>query len=362
MKRILLALVILFTALPAHAENAREEAKIGESYDKMIRQMFGVVESEKLQKYVNEIGNKLLVNIDDPEFRFHFTVLDDSMINAFAVPGGYVYVTRGMLAYVDNEAELAGVMGHEVGHVIGHHSYKQMQKSLGDSLLIFAGLGASIATGQGATNTVAWVAAAQTLSQLNRLGYGRDLELQADEFGLLYSYDAGYDPRQMIKLFRTLQFKERVSGQEYHGFSATHPDTIERIGKLGEKGDIISNRGEKALVVKRQEYLDAIEGIPFGKGDRASGVPPPYTISLYTPKKGDTFRAIARDVAKDESLAFDIAIMNNMRENDTPPEGYRLKVPVTRKQLSETERPMPHPEIPEDAPEKAPGKGREKRK
>lgn len=353
MKRILLTLLILFTAIPVRAQNAREEAKIGESYDKMIRQMFGVVENEKLQQYVSQLGKKLLVNIDDPEFQFHFTVLDDPIINAFAVPGGYVYVTRGMLAYVDNEAELAGVMGHEVGHVIGHHSYKQMQKSLGDSLLIFAGLGASVATGQGATNTVAWVAASQALSQQNRMGYGRELELQADEFGLLYSYDAGYDPRQMQKLFRTLQFKERVSGQEYHGFAATHPDTIERIGKIGEKGDIIANRGQKALAVKRQEYLDAIEGMPYGKGDRRTGVPAPYTISLYTPQKGDTFRGIARDVAQDESLAFDIAIMNNMRENDTPPEGYRLKVPVPRKQLSEAERPMPRQNIPESAPENA---------
>ena len=358
MKRILLTLLILFTAIQAHAENASEEAKIGESYDKLIRQQIGVVEDEKLQQYVSEIGKKLLVNIDDPEFQFHFTVLDDPAINAFAVPGGYVYVTRGMLAYVDNEAELAGVMGHEVGHVIGHHSYKQMQKSLGDTLLIFAGLGASVATGQGATNTVAWVAASQTLSQLNRLGYGRDLEMQADEFGLLYSYDAGYDPRQMVKLFRTLQFKERVSGQEYHGFAATHPDTIERIGKIGEKGEIIVNRGQKFLAVKRQEYLDAVEGMPFGKGDRRTGVPAPYTISLYTPKKGDTFRGIARDVSRDESLAFDIAVMNNMRENDTPPEDYRLKVPVPRKLLSEAERPMPHPAIPEQAPEQA----REKRK
>ncbi len=354
MKRILLALLVLFSPLPAHAQNAREEAKIGESYDKMIRQMFGVVENEKLQRYVSEIGKKLLVNIDDPEFQFHFTVLDEPAINAFAVPGGYVYVTRGMLAYVDNEAELAAVMGHEVGHVIGHHTYKQMQKSLGDSLLIFAGLGASVATGQGANSTVAWVAASQTLSQLNRLGYGRDLEMQADEFGLLYSYDAGYDPRQMQKLFRTLQFKERVSGQEYHGFAATHPDTIERIGKIGEKADIIANRGPKALAVKRQEYLDAVAGMPYGKGDRRVGIPPPYTISLYTPQKGDTFRSIARDAAKDESLAFDIAIMNNMRENDPLPEGYRLKVPVPRKQLSEAERPMPHTAIPENPPEKAP--------
>ena len=352
MKRILLALLVLISAIPARAENAREEAKIGESYDKMIRQMIGVVDDEKLQRYVGEIGKKLLANIEDPEFQFHFTVLDDSIVNAFAVPGGYVYVTRGMLAYVDNEAELAGVMGHEVGHVIGHHSYKQMQKSLGDSLLIFAGLGASIATGQGASNTVAWVAASQTLSQLNRLGYGRDLELQADEFGLLYSYDAGYDPSQMQKLFRTLQFKERVSGQEYHGFAATHPDTIERISKIGEKADIIVNRGQKFLAVKRQEYLDAVEGMPYGKSDRRAGIPAPYTISLYTPKKGETFHSIAREISKDESLAFDIAIMNNMRENDPVPEDYRLKVPVPRQQLSEAERPMPHPEVPEKAPEK----------
>ncbi len=353
MKRTLLALFFLAAALPALAQSPREEAQVGEAYDKYIRKAFGYYHDEKVQKYVQTIGKKLLANIEDPEFQFHFTVLDNEMVNAFAVPGGYVYVTRGMLAYVDNEAELAGVMGHEVGHVIGHHSMKQMKKSLGDMLLVFAGLGASVATGQGAASTTAWVAATQTLTQLNRLGYGRDLELQADEFGLLYSFDAGYDPRQMVKLFRTLQFKERVSGQEYHGFAATHPDTVERIIKIGEKGDIIANRG-KPGVVKRQEYLDAVEGMSYGKGDRDAQVPPPYVLAIYTPKEGDTFRSIAKEVSKDESLAFEIAVMNDLRENDRIPAGYRLKVPVPRPPLTEEERMKL---FPPEAPE-PPAKGR----
>lgn len=337
MKPLIIALAMFAAVLPAFAENAGEEAKVGETYDRYIRKRFGVYPDEKVQRYVRGLGQKLVANIEDPEFQFKFTVLDDPIINAFAVPGGYVYITRGMLAYVDNEAELAAVMGHEVGHVIGHHSFRQMKKSMGDSLLIFAGLGAGIASNQGATNTMAWVAATSTLSQLNRAGYGRALEMEADEFGLLYAYDSGYDPREMQKLFKTLQFKERVSGVGYHGFLASHPDTVDRIVRIGEKGEIIAARG-KATVVKRDEYLAAIEGLSYGKADRAARQTAPYKLAIHSAKTGDSFRALARDVSKDEALAFEIAVMNGMRENDEIPAGLKLKIPAPFTPPTEAEK------------------------
>jgi predicted Zn-dependent protease len=272
------------------------------------------------------------------------------MINAFAVPGGYVYVTRGMLAYLDSEAALAGIMGHEIGHVVGHHSYKQMQKSMGDTLLIIAGLGASVASGGGGTQTAAWLTATTNLSAQNRLGYGRELELNADEFGLIYDYDAGYDPSEESKFFRMLQFKERVSGVQYHGFVATHPDTMERIVKVREKAEILQNRG-KHLAVKRDEYLKAMAGLTYGKGDRETKLPPPYVLALYAAQAGDTFRGIAKKVSGDEALGFEIAVMNAMRENDPVPTGKLLKVPVPRKPEAENNLPKPeserHPYRPE---------------
>jgi predicted Zn-dependent protease len=345
MKKSLFTLLLAMTVVTAFAaETSRDEAKIGEQYDKLVRQQIGAYQNEKIQNYVSEMGQKLLKSIEEPEFQFHFLVIDDPMVNAFAVPGGYVYIARGMLAYLDSEAQLAGVVGHEMGHVVGHHSYKQMQKSMGDALLMIAGLGATVAAGGGGQAAAAWVTATSTLSSLSSAGYGRDLELQADEFGLIYSVDAGYDPREQSKFFRELQFKERVSGVEYHGFMASHPETVARIVKSKEKADILLNRGKKT-VVNREEYIKNIEGLTYGRGNRASKTPPPYVLKAYRAQKGDTFRTISKSITKDEGMAFELAVMNGLNEKDDLPVGMLLKVPVPR----------------EMEPEKAPGHSQEKK-
>lgn len=336
-KKISVLIFTLLFALPAAAGvDLQKEKEVGEKADKMIRKHFGVYEDEKLQKYVSGIGKKLLESIEDPEVEFQFLVIDDPMLNAFAVPGGYIYITRGMLAYLDSEAALAGILGHEIGHVIGHHSYKQMKKNMKDTLLIIAGLGAGIATGQGANTIAAWATATTQLSAMSQAGYGRDNEMQSDEFGMIYAYDAGYDPREHSKFFRVLQFKQRVSGVGYHGFMASHPDTIERIIRTREKADILVNRG-KEVVVKRGEYLEEVKGLTYGKGDRKLKKKPPFVIELYTVKEGDDFRSVAREAAGDESMAFEIAMMNSMTEKDKPEPGYLLKVPVKRKPQPEGE-------------------------
>ena len=320
--------VFLATAATLEAVDINEEIEIGRNADKFIRKQFGVYDDQKIQDYINKIGQKLLESIEDPEFEYQFLVVDDPMLNAFAVPGGYVYITRGMLAYLDSEAALAGILGHEIGHVIGHHSYKKMKKSLGETLLIFAGLGAGIAAGGGDT-AAAWVATTSSLSRMSQAGYGRGLELQADEFGMIYSYDAGYDPRAHAQFFNTLRFKERVSGTGYHGFYSTHPDTMERIIKTREKSEIIVSRGGK-VELKRRNYLENIKGITFGKGDRRAKIPPPYVLAIHTSKEGDSFRSLARGMTGDESMAFEIALINSMRVGDKIAPGKLLKVPIKR--------------------------------
>ena len=328
MKQLLLSIFFLSLLFqPLFAQTPQEEIKVGENGDKYIRENFGEYKDKKIQDYVSRIGHKLLESIDDAEFTYHFLVIEDPMLNAFALPGGYIYITTGMLAYLNSEAGLAGILGHEIGHVIGHHAIKQMKKSLGDTLLVFAGLAGSIATGQEANTTLAWVVATSQISEMNRLGYGRDLELQGDEFGMIYTYDAGYDPREVSTFFQTLKFKERVSGVGYHGFSATHPDTIERVSKCEEKSGILIKRG-KSVKVGREEYLRAIEGLTFGRFDRRRKEKPSFKIEIYETKKGDTFRTIADEKSKDESMAFEIAVMNAMRPDDELSEGYLLKIPI----------------------------------
>jgi len=327
---VVVTLLLFLTVTVLTAQTLEEEVNVGKNGHKYIRTHFGLYKNKKIQDYVNDIGQKLLKSIDDPEFIYHFYVLEDPMLNAFALPGGYIYVTTGMLAYIDSEAALAGIIGHEIGHVIGHHGIKQMKKKMGDSLLVFAGLAGSVATGQSTNSSVAWVVATSQISQMKQLGYGRDLELQADELGMIYSYEAGYDPRESSQLFQTLKFKERVSGVGYHGFSATHPDTLERIIRSQEKASILVNRG-KAVGSDRDRYLKAIEGMSYGRFDRRKRGKPEYVLELYTSAAGDTLRSIAAAKTGDESMAFEIAVMNAMRPNDKLETGVLLKVPVLPK-------------------------------
>ncbi len=336
MKRSLIFFLLLLVPLDVLAVTLEEEIKIGARSDRYIRKMFQVSENKALQEYVQSVGQKLLGSIDDPQFEYRFTVLEDPMLNAFALPGGYIYVTTGMLAYLDSEAALAGLLGHETGHVIGHHSVKQLKKSMGDMFLIFAGLAGSVASGSSSGDSAALLVAGSSISAMKKLGYGRELELNADELGMIYAYEAGYDPSESAKMFRTLRFKSRVGGVGYHAFIATHPDTIERIVRVGEKSQILLNRGKKTLV-KRDEYINMVRGLPWGKVDRRKGkkAKPEYRLEIYRTKKGDSFRSVAAKLSGDEKLAFETAVMNSMIPEEDLPEGKLIKVPVPRKLFKE---------------------------
>jgi len=331
--KVFLLVICLFLA--TGGKSLQDEINIGKSSDAYIRKYFGVYKNKAISDYVSKVGQSLLKSIEDPEFEYHYTVIEDPMLNAFAVPGGYIYVTTGMLAYLDSEAALAVLLGHETGHVIDHHSIRQMKKSMGDALLIFAGLAGSIASG-GGSNTAAVVMAGSSISSMKRLGYGRELELRADELGIIYAYEAGYDPMESSKMFKTLRFKERIGGMEYHGFSATHPDTIERIIKSEEKAKILKNRGGP-VSIGREKYLNAMRGLSWGKFNRRKKTKPNFLIDIYKVKKGDTFKKIAKELSKDKSLAFELAVMNSMKPEEKPKAGMLIKVPIPKKSFKKNE-------------------------
>jgi len=324
----MILLIFVFSAGTAFPVSIEKERKVGAQVAKQVKMRFRVLKNPAIQKYVASVGRKVLSSVEYPEFKFRFTVLEDPMLNAFALPGGYVYVTTGMLAYLDSEAALASVLGHEIGHVVGHHAFKQRDKSFKESLLILAA--AVAGGGQGAL-------AGSALAQMSSLGYGRKGEMQADEFGMIYAYEAGYDPRESSKMFETLRFKQRVSGVAYHGFQATHPDTIARIIKDDEEAKILVNRG-MPVAIDRDRYLNAISGLPWGRLDRKRRTGSPYRIEIYRTKRGDTFRKIARKLTGDASLAFEVAVMNAYRPEEKPPVGLIIKVPVPKSKFKEIKK------------------------
>lgn len=316
----LIASLFLSTGAMALFEGTDEEA-LGRETDREIIHAYGLYEDPKLQEYVQRVGKRILSKMGDQEFEFHFKVVDDAMVNAFALPGGYIYVTRGLLATLDSEAALAGVMGHEIGHVIGHHSVKQMKKQIGSALLTLGGLALSE---EARKNASAWVTVSTSLSQQILLGYGRDMEIESDQVGLMTSYDAGYDPAGIVQFLGSLRTIERLGGHSYHGFQATHPDTVSRIIEAEGKSELLKAR-DGSLNIYRDRYLDEIEGLKYGKPAWRGKTLPPYVVHIYTVKEGDTFRAIAKKISGDDGMAMETASINAMEVNAPIKPGYRIK-------------------------------------
>lgn len=318
---IALAVVALcVTSASALFEGADEEA-MGKETDKEIVRAYGIYDDPKVSKYVEEVGKRVLSKIQEPQFEYHFKTVDQEMVNAFALPGGYVYVTRGLLATLNSEAALAGVIGHEIGHVIGHHSVRQMKKQLGATLLTLGGLAASEDIRQ---NAGAWLTISSSLSQQILLGYGRDFEMESDQVGMLAAYDSGYDPNGIVGFLKSLRAREMLGGQSYHGFSATHPDTVTRIIEAEGKSDLLTARNG-SVKDQRDRYFDAIEGLRYGKPAWRGKTLPPYVIHIHTVKEGETLRSIVTDVTGDESMTLETAVLNALDTETTLQPGLRIK-------------------------------------
>ena len=295
---------------------------MGKGADQQITQQYGIYQDKELQLYVNGIGQKLVSKLSDRVFsRYYFRIVDSSDINAFALPGGYVYVTLGLMAMVNSEAELAGIIGHEIGHIIFHHGAKQMVRSIGAQILA---LGGAIASPK---NAGQWLAVSSAISQQIIMGYGRDAEIESDEHGILNSKEAGYSPFGMSGFLKSLRRKEIMSGQSYHAFQATHPDTRDRIVKAGLLAGRMTDEPENVNSY-RERYLNRIRGLKYeGQkhgGDRKSHKP--QYIDIYEVQKGDTFQSIAEKELGDKRKDLDISVLNGRKESSQPKPGELLKI------------------------------------
>ena len=248
-----------------------QEIEIGRKTHPQILQQYGRFDDEQLQQYVNEVGQRIAAKSHRPNLQYTFTVLDSDDVNAFALPGGYVYITRGIMSYLNSEAELAAVLGHEVGHVTARHAVRQQTGATA------AGVGAmvvGILTGSGDLANVAGMAGSALIS-----GYGRDMELEADELGAEYLNRIGFEPEAMIDVVRLLKNQEMLEIQAarqenrqphvYHGVFATHPDNDTRLHEVVKAAGKVQNAEDRPP--NRDLYLARINGLPVGDS-RAQGV------------------------------------------------------------------------------------------
>jgi len=251
--------------------SAAQEVEIGRKMHPQILREYGRYADEELQGYVSDLGQRIAAKSHRPDLQYTFTVLDSEEVNAFALPGGFVYITRGIMVYLNSEAELAAVLGHEVGHVTARHAVRQQSGATA------AGVGATvigILTGSGDLAGLANMAGTALVR-----GYGRDMELEADQIGAEYLVRLGYAPEAMIDVVRLLKNQEmlevqlaRQEGREprvYHGVFSTHPDNDTRLREVvlsarkAGGGELRSDGGEA--------YLQRISGLPLGPS-REQGV------------------------------------------------------------------------------------------
>jgi predicted Zn-dependent protease len=236
-----------------------QEIALGQQEDQKAVASFGVYDDPALQDYVAQLGHSIAERAERPKLPWTFRLVDDSAVNAFALPGGFVYMTRGILAYLDSEAELAMVMGHEVGHVTARHSASQMSSQQ----LMSLGMGIGMIA----------VPELRKYGDLAQLGlgllflkFGRDDENEADTLGLRYSVRLDYDAAEGAQAFRVLdQLSEQSEAGRVPGWLSTHPDPGDRYRRLLAT---VREQGLEGGNVRREAYLKRLDGMTFGENPR----------------------------------------------------------------------------------------------
>ncbi|HEU5050489.1 MAG TPA: M48 family metalloprotease [Gemmatimonadales bacterium] len=237
-----------------------QEIQMGKEYAEQVKAAYGLYDNAGVQAYVARLGNQLAAGSERPQIPWQFHVIDDAAVNAFALPGGPVFITRGILTYMNSEAELASVLGHEIGHITARHSVSQMSQAQ------LANLGLGV--GSIFSSTIANVSgiASAGLSVLF-LKYGRDAERQSDELGFRYMVREGYDPREMASMFETLQRTGGSSGGRLPEWLSTHPNPENRETATRARIDSLS-RDVSAMKTGREEFLRHVDGMMYGPNPR----------------------------------------------------------------------------------------------
>jgi predicted Zn-dependent protease len=249
------------------AEGAKAHAEVLKEY--------GAYNNAAVQRYVNNLGQALAAQSHRNQLQWHFTVLDSPEINAFALPGGYVYVTRGIMAYMESEADLAGVIGHEIGHVTARHGAQRATRQQNAGLGVFAAsvLGAVLESqGFGGAGQLA-NQASQTAAAGYIASYGREQELQADGLGAEYLARTRYDPRNMVDVITVLKNQERFAADQAKAegrpvpsgsdWLASHPSNDQRLQSITALAAQYKDQGSYNSE-GRERYLKLISGMTFG--------------------------------------------------------------------------------------------------
>src|SRR5688500_3167223 len=250
------------------------EKKTVQKHHQEIVKALGLYDDQATQEYLNVVGQRLAQASDMPNEEFKFFVIDDGAINAFTTGCCNVYINRGLLITVNSEAELAGVLGHEIGHITARHPARRQTRGMAASL---GAMAAAILTGSNAIGQLANIGA-----QAWMMGYGRENEMEADRLGLKYMVKAGYKPEAIGNVFNMFQAGEKFERQRaaaegreprlYHGVFSSHPSPDQREVQAAKgAANIKGDAPPEGWIQRRDEYLTTINGIAYGSS-KAQGI------------------------------------------------------------------------------------------
>jgi predicted Zn-dependent protease len=249
-----------------------EKKTVQKNHQEIVKSI-GLYDDQATQEYVNLVGQRVAKVSDLPNEEFKFFVVDDQSINAFTTGCCNVYVNRGLLLNLNSEAELAGVLGHEIGHVTARHPARRQARGVAASL---GAMAAAILTGSNAIGQLANIG-----GQAWMMGYGRENEMEADRLGMKYMVKAGYDPTSIGKVFTMFQAGEKFERQRataegreprlYHGVFSSHPSPDERAVQAAKGSANVKDAPEGGWLIRHDEYLTTINGIAYGSS-KAQGI------------------------------------------------------------------------------------------
>lgn len=297
--------------------NKEQELAIGAQGHRSIMKQKKPLNNAKIQAYVNNLGQQLARQSHRKDIKYTFTVLDDPSVNAFALPGGFIYITTGIMAYLNSEGELAGVLGHEIAHVTARHGVKQQSANLASSVLL--GVLAKQAGGSG-----------NELNSLNKAlisGYGRDHELEADRLGAEYLARVGFAPKKMIDVVSVLKSQEEFSkakalseGRQpasYHGVFASHPRNDLRLQKIIAAADKFKQGATRDDGHDR--YLNMIAGLKYRIDKKNTG----RIVVGRAKTSAITYASLAKQSRVNEQR---LRLLNGMFPNGQPIPGRLVKI------------------------------------
>jgi predicted Zn-dependent protease len=229
-------LVVAVAVSSVQAITIQAEEKLAKEFLKVVHQQYEIVQDPLIEAYVNRVGNRVLAGFLPQPFQYHFAVIKQDVYNAFAGPGGYVFINSGLLAALDNENELAGILAHEISHVVCRHISKNIDRAGKIEMATLAGVVAGIFLGAagGGSAASALTVGSMAAGQSAFLAFSRDDERQADKTGLPKLYEAGYTADGLLAALRKIRSKEWYGSNEVPSYLTTHPGTEERIGYISE--------------------------------------------------------------------------------------------------------------------------------